>query len=115
MIAIIFMMTSHINCMLVCNAGEMMKICTRCTWLLGGMYEVYIASQRDVFGIGLETYDWNIILPSNVNCMSICNAGETMKTCTGSAWLLWKDVLGYIASSSLPVRHRYASLGTPRV
>ena len=50
-------MTSHMNRMLVCNAGEMMKICTGCTWLLGRMYWVYIASQRDVFGIGLKTYD----------------------------------------------------------
>ena len=57
MIEIIFMMTSHIKCMLVCNASDMMKICTRCTLLLGGMYEVYIASRRDAFGIGLETYD----------------------------------------------------------
>ena len=57
MIAIIFMMTSHINCMLVCNASEMMKICIGCTWILKGMYQVYIASRRDVFGIGLETYD----------------------------------------------------------
>ena len=57
MIAIIFMMASHITCMLVCNAGEMMKICNVCTWLLGGMYGVYIDSRRDVFGIGLETYD----------------------------------------------------------
>ena len=57
MIAIIFMMISHINCMLVCNVGEMMKICIGCTWLLGGMYGVYIASRRDVLGIGLETYD----------------------------------------------------------
>ena len=53
----IFMMTSHMNCMLVCNAGEMMKICTVYTWLLGRMYGAYIASQRDVFGIGLKTYD----------------------------------------------------------
>ena len=36
----------------------------------------------------------------DVNYMSICNAGETMKIGTGSTWLLWKDVLGYIASSS---------------
>ena len=57
MIAIIFMMTSHINYMLVCNASEMMKICIGCTWLLGGMSRVYIDSQRDVFGIGLESYD----------------------------------------------------------
>ena len=55
MIAIIFMMASHINCMLVCNIGEMMKICTGCTWFLGRMYGVYIASQRDVFVIGLKT------------------------------------------------------------
>ena len=59
MIAIIFMMASHIKCMLVCNAGEMMKICTGCTWFLEGMYGVYIDSRRDVFGIGLETYDCN--------------------------------------------------------
>ena len=48
MIAIIFMMTSHINFMLVCKACEMMKICTGCTWLLGRMYGVYIASRRDI-------------------------------------------------------------------
>ena len=59
MIEIIFMMTSHMNCMLVCNVGEMMKICTRFTWFLGGMYRVYIASRRDVFEIGLKTYDCN--------------------------------------------------------
>ena len=53
------MMKSHMNCMLVCNAGEMMKTCIRCTWLLERMYGVYIASRRDVFGIGLETYDCN--------------------------------------------------------
>ena len=53
------MMTSHVNCILVCNAGEMMKICTGCTWILGGMYGVYLAFRRDVFGIGLETYDYN--------------------------------------------------------
>ena len=47
------MMTSHVNC----SAGEMMEICIGCTWLLRGMYGVYIASRRDVFGIGLETYD----------------------------------------------------------
>ena len=47
------------NCMLVCNVGEMMKICTGCTWLLGRMYGVYIASQRDIFGIALKTYDCN--------------------------------------------------------
>ena len=92
------MMTSHINYMLVCNAGEMMKICTRCTWLLGGMYRIYIDSQRDAFGIGLETYNCNFIMTSDVNYMPICNAGETIKTCTGSTWLLWKDVLGYITS-----------------
>ena len=33
-----FMMTYHMNCMLVCNVGEMMKICTGCTCLLGSMY-----------------------------------------------------------------------------
>ena len=35
----IFMMTSHMNCMLVCNAGEMLKICTGCTWFLRRMYK----------------------------------------------------------------------------
>ena len=59
MIAIIFMMTSHVNCMLFYNASEMMKVCTRCTWFLGGMYGVSIASRSNVFGIGLETYDCN--------------------------------------------------------
>ena len=59
MIAIIFMMEYHINYMLVCNVGEMTKICSRCTWFLKGMYKVYIASRRNVFGIGLETYDCN--------------------------------------------------------
>ena len=54
-----FMMTYHMNCMLVCNTGEMMKICIGYTWLLGRMYGVYIASQRDIFGIGLKTYDCN--------------------------------------------------------
>ena len=53
------MMTSHINYILVCNAGEMMKICTRCTWLLGRMYMAYKDSQRDIFGMGLKTYDCN--------------------------------------------------------
>ena len=93
------MMTSHVNYMLVCIVGEIIKVCTGCAWFLGGMYWVYIASRGDVFGIGLETYDWNFIMPSDVNCMSICNAGEMMKTCTGSTWILWKDVLGYITSS----------------
>ena len=53
------MMTCHMNCMLICNAGEMMKICTGCTWFLEGMYGVYIASRRDVLEIGLETHDFN--------------------------------------------------------
>ena len=52
-------MKSHLNYMLVCNAGEMMKICTVCTWLLGRMNVVYIDSRRDIFGIGLKTYDCN--------------------------------------------------------
>ena len=95
----IFMMTSHVNCILVCNAGEMMKICTRRTWFLRGMYKVYIASRRDVFGIGLKTYDCIFfMMTSHMNCMSVCNVGETMKTCTWSTWIVWKDVLGYISS-----------------
>ena len=98
MIAIIFMMTSHINYMLVCNTGEIMKICTGCTWFLGGMYGTYISSQRDAFGTGLETYNCNYMMKSDVNYMSICNIGETMKTCTRSTRVLWKYVLGYIAS-----------------
>ena len=82
-------MTSHINCMLVCNAGEMMKICTGCTWLLGRMYEVYIASRRDIFGIALKTYDCNFfMMTSHMNCMLVCNVGEMMKICTGCTWLL---------------------------
>ena len=59
----------------------------------------YIASQRDVFGIGLKTYDCNFfMMTSHMNCMLVYNAGETMKICTWGTWLLWKDVLGYIAS-----------------
>ena len=74
-----FMMTSHVNCILVCNTGEMVKVHLRihnfsegCVWdtyLLKRMYWVYmvprkdvlgyIASQRNVLGIGLKTYDCN--------------------------------------------------------
>ena len=51
------MMTSHMNNMIICNAGEMKKICIGCTWVFKRMYWVYIAFRRDVFGIGLKTYD----------------------------------------------------------
>ena len=55
------MITSHMNYMLVCNAGEMKKICTGCTWLLGRMYWAYMAPQKDVLGVhGLsEGCIWN--------------------------------------------------------
>ena len=36
-------MISHMNCMLVCKAGEMMKICTGCTWLLERICLGYMA------------------------------------------------------------------------
>ena len=40
---------------------------------------VYIASWRDVFGIGLKTYNCNyFIMESHLNCMLVCNAGEMM-------------------------------------
>ena len=72
--------------------------CTGCTCLLGRMYEVYIASQRDVFGIGLETYDGNLIMTSHMKCMLICNVGEMMKICTGCTWILGRMYGVYIAS-----------------
>ena len=99
-----FMMTSHMNCMLVCNVGEMMKICSCCTWLLRRMYWVYmvpqkdvlgyIAFQRNVLGIGLKTYDWNFfMMTSHMNYMLVCNAGEMMKICTGCTWILGRMYL----------------------
>ena len=54
-----FIMTYDENCMFICNASEMMKICIGCTWILERMYVLYIASWRDIFGIGLKTYDCN--------------------------------------------------------
>ena len=42
--------------MLVCNTCEMMKTCIGCTWK--DVYG-YIASRRDVPGIGLKTHNCN--------------------------------------------------------
>ena len=54
----------------------------------------YIASRRDVFRIGLKTYDYNFfMMTSHMNCMLICNAGEMMKICTGCTWLLGRMYL----------------------
>ena len=39
----------------------------------------YIAYRRDVFGIGLKTYNCNyFIMESHLNCMLVCDTGEMM-------------------------------------
>ena len=49
----------------------------------------YIASRRDVFGIGLRTYDCNFfMMTSHMNYMLVCNVGWIMKVCTGHTYLL---------------------------
>ena len=59
----------------------------------------YMASQRDVFGVGLKTYNCNyFVMISHMNCMLVFNAGEMMKICTGCTWLLGSMYGVYITS-----------------
>ena len=46
-----FMMTSHVNCILVCNAGEMVKVRPWITYLLKRMCLGYITPRKDVLGV----------------------------------------------------------------
>ena len=67
-----------------------------------------MAPRKDVLGVHsfsegcvgkrFENLTEIFMMTSHMNYMSICNAGDTMKTCAMSTWLLWKDVLGNIDS-----------------
>ena len=54
------MMTSHVNCILVCNAGEMMEVHPWSTQLLRRMCLEYITPWKDALGVhgSLEGCTW---------------------------------------------------------
>ena len=54
------MLTSHVNYILVCNAGQMMEVCPWSIELLERMSLGYITLQKDVLGVheSLEGCTW---------------------------------------------------------
>ena len=77
----IFMMTSHVNHILVCNIGEMVKVRPWSTYLLERVCLGYIAPWKDVLGV--HSYRENVL-----------GVHSFLEGCVLDVWLLGRMYLG---------------------